>query len=468
MTGLRESRDSSCGHGVDAANSAPMPSEAMLRRAVLLFGQHRWDLAIHELRGVLAKDPDHAFAHSLLATALVQKDDLDAAEVEAQAAVGLAPDADFAHRALAVVLYGRERYDDAAGAIRRAIELDPHDADHHAMLAQIRCAQRRWQDALAAADAGLALDPHDVDCLNLRSVALTKLGRGAEATDSLDKALAEDPDDPYTHQARGWALLHRGDAKGALHHFQEALRRNPTLEGARAGLVEALKARNPLYRLVLAWFLWLDGKTQGRQTQILFGAWLAAMVTRRSLAAAGHENAATVVAMSWLGLVLLTACAVPIFNLLLLLHPVGRHALERKARTDALLLGATLAVVLGLSATAWFADLAWADRGWSFWILFLLPVAGLGLFHSGWARRVLQAFCAAVLAGWLWWAVRIHGIAVAVREAAAVPEADRERTAEALLQQARDLGGLHGGLALACALSTWFVLLAPKGRARRR
>ena len=67
-------------------------------------------------------------------------------------------------------------------------------------------------------------------------------------------SLAHDPENPYTHQARGFALLQQGDAKGALVHFQEALRRDPQSRGARAGLVEALKAQNPLYRVVLAWF----------------------------------------------------------------------------------------------------------------------------------------------------------------------------------------------------------------------
>lgn len=443
-----------------------MRSEASWQRALLLFRQQRFDLAIRELRGLLASEPEASHAHALLAMALAHTDALDEAEAEAKRAIGLQPTSTFAHRAFASVLYERDRHDEAADAVRRAIELDPGDAELHALLAQVRCAQRRWGDALRAADAGLALDPHHTDCLNLRAIALSKLGRGAEATDSVDASLARDPDNPHTHQARGWALLHRGDPKGALHHFQEALRRDPTLEGARAGLVEALKARNPLYRLVLAWFLWLDGKSQRHQFAILIGAWLAAQVGSDALADAGHDTAALIVRLSWLGVVLLTACSVPIFNLLLLLHPIGRHALERQARHDALLLGAALAVGIGVALHAWFGDSWWAPRGRFFWLVFLLPVAGLGLFHPGWGRRVLQAFCAGAVGFWLWWCWRMAALHAEGRalDAAGATATDTE----AFLATLRGHAGLHSTLITACALSTWFVLLAPKGRPPRR
>lgn len=69
---------------------------------------------------------------------------------------------------------------------------------------------------------------------------------------------------------------HQGDAKQVLTHCQEARRRDPTLAGARAGLVEALKARNPIYRMVLDWFLRLERferfKSQ-RRLQIVISLW---------------------------------------------------------------------------------------------------------------------------------------------------------------------------------------------------
>lgn len=443
-----------------------MRPDANWQRAVLLFQQSRWDLAIRELRGLLTLAPDHAPAHALLAMALAQTEALAEAETEARAAVGLQPESPFVHRALAVVHLARHREEDAARAVLQAIALAPDDADLHGLLAQIRCQQRRWPDALAAAERGLAVDPHDVDCLNLRSVALMKLGRSAEATDTVDAALAKDPDNPWTHQARGWALLHGGDPKGALHHFQEALRRDPSLDGARQGLVEALKARNPFYRVVLAWFLWLDGKSQGHQFAILIGAWLVARFGSRALLDAGYQTAGLVVSLSWFAVVLVTSCAVPIFNLLLLLHPLGRHALERQARTDALLLGATLAIGLGVGAWAWLGDGWWAPRGVWFWLVFLLPVAGIGLFHAGWGRRLVQAFCVVVLGCWLWWCWQT--IALYAEGAAMDAVGAPKPVVDEHLARTKPHLELHLVLVQACVYSTWIVLLLPKGRPRRR
>lgn len=433
-----------------------MHREARWQRATLLFQQRRHDLVVSELRALLTEEPDDAPAHALLALTLLHLDQLDEALREAQQAIASDPESDFAHGALASVLLAKRDHDGALAAARRAIELDPDDVHHRATLAQACYAARRFDEALAAADDGLTIDPHDVDCLNLRSAALTKLGRSDEANDAGEAALAKDPDNPWTRHTRGYALLNQGDAKGALHHFQEALRRDPSMDGARAGLVEALKARNPFYRVVLGWFLWLDRFSQGKQRQILIGAWLIATMSSRGLRSAGHEDAATVVSLSWLAVVFVTALTVPMFNLLLLLHPIGRHALDRQSRRDALLLGSTMLVTIGVCLHAWLGDALWSKTAWPFWVVYLLPVAGIGAFWSGWGRHVVQWFCLALLGAWSWWLVRLWSLENGLDGGAAAIEALRAHLR------------LDAFLLLAAAFSTWFVMLAPKGHPPRR
>ena len=390
---------------------------------------------------------------------------------------------DFAFRALAVVHMERHELEPAAVAITSAIHLDPGCADHRGILAQIRFQQERWADALEAADEGLGIDPQDSDCLNLRSLALTKLGRSSEASASVEASLASDPDNPYTHQARGYSYLHEGNAKQALHHFQEALRRDPTLDGARAGMVEAIKSQNPIYRMVLAPFLWMERFSPQRRSQILIGAWLLAQVGRKSLAGAGYGTAASVVGFSWLGVVLLTACIVPIFNLLLLLHPVGRHALEASARRHALLLGAAIAVTIGMFVGSSYLDTEWMGASSWFWLVYLLPVAGLGVFHSGWSRWVQVSICAGLLLAWAVWVWLLIDL---TSQPSLVPTPDPAAgggftsgsgswqaavgTSQSAAMQA-DVDFLVEylrTLILVAAFSTWFTLLAPKGHAPRR
>src|SRR6185436_32555 len=138
-----------------------------------------------------------------------------------------------------------------------ALRLDPYEPGYFAVLASLHYQQRRWKDALAAADQGLAIDPEHNTCLNLRAQALIKLGDKGAAADTIGEALARRPDDPLTHASQGWALLEKGDPKQAMIHFREALRLKPDLEFARIGIIEAMKARNFVYRWLLAYFLWM-------------------------------------------------------------------------------------------------------------------------------------------------------------------------------------------------------------------
>jgi hypothetical protein len=161
---------------------------------------------------------------------------------------------------------------------------------------------------------------------------------------------------------------------------------------------------------------------------------------------------------------------VPIFNLLLLLHPIGRHALERRARNDAAWLGGCVAVLVAVSGMALFHGPVWAQAGWLFWLVFLLPVSGLGLFHPGPGRTALQAFCVVAVGVWTWWCVRFQSLFDAAMASAPTTESREQaqeqlRTAMAPVIEHREH---FGTLVLATALSTWFVMLAPKGRPQRR
>jgi len=449
--------------------------EAAWKRAALLYNQERWDLAEKELRAVLAQEPDFAPAHAMLGMVLSQTGDMDEALASVRKSVSIDPEYDFGFRAMAGVHMQRNEPKEAVTAITTAIDIDPEDADHRGLLATIHYSQERWPEALAAADAGLAIDPQETDCLNMRSLALTKLGRSEEATASVDESLAHDPDNPYTHQARGFSMLHQGKAKEALHHFQEALRRDPTLDGARAGLVEAIKTHNPIYRWVLAPFMWMERFPPQKRTQILIGAWLLAQVGRSSLAGAGYDGAAMVVSYSWLSIVLLTACIVPIFNLLLLLHPVGRHALDASSKWHAILLGVAMATTAGwfiganYSETPWMAPSAW------FWLIYLLPIAGLGLFHGGWGRWVQITICVGLLIAWLiWvWMVDNYEPPPPAFDAQPTTPTGQWRSAVGVAPVATDekletLRSMFSTMLLTAAFSTWFLLLGPKGHRPRR
>jgi tetratricopeptide (TPR) repeat protein len=321
-----------------------------LQRASLLMHQSRWDLAETELRQTLTQDPNLAPAHALLALCLSHKEEYQDATREAQAAVHLAPDDWFAHYALAGVFYDRNRPKEARQAVKEAIRLNPYNAMPWGLLALVEYALYRWSEALAAAEQGLAVDAEDSRCANVRSMALVKLGRNREAAAGLEDALSRDPEDALSQANKGWTLLERGDYRGAQICFREALRLEPGLDWARMGMVTALKARNPVYRLLLNYFLWMSRFSPRVQWALVIGLFigyrvLCSVAERTPLL----QPLVWPIIITYLAFVLLSWLADPLFNLLLRLDRFGRYVLSRDQTKGANLVGAcALGVILSL------------------------------------------------------------------------------------------------------------------------
>lgn len=321
-------------------------------RGVLLYTQDRFDLAEKELRAACGETPDVAEVHSFLALCLSEQSRHEEAIDEAQTAVGLAPDSALAHFAMARVLLPSGQLKRAAEAIGESIRLDPYDADAWATLAGIQLERSEWKAALASAEQGLAVDAEHGPCANLRALALVKLGRTQEASDQIAETLAQSPESGVAHANQGWALIEQGKYKEAQHHFREALRLDPDLDWAREGMITALKARSRIYRLALNFFLWMSKRSDKAQWAVIIGL----VVGIRLLRWVGEQAPAlspfvTAVVVLYFGFVLLTWLADPLFNLLLRLHPFGRHALSRDQVRGANLVGGTLLLSL-LSAVA--------------------------------------------------------------------------------------------------------------------
>jgi tetratricopeptide (TPR) repeat protein len=372
--------------------------EARFARAELLYQQSRHELAAHELRQILAVAPENPPAHALLALCLVEQKQFDEAQREAEVAVGQGPDFAFAHYARARVLEDRHDYDGAAAAIGEAIRLEPADADFHAMHAQIRFNRHEWALALAAAETGLQFDPEHVAANNLRAMALVKLGRKAEAGQTIDATLARSPENSFTHANRGWTLLEGGDRKQALHHFQESLRLDPTNDWARAGVVEALKAGNPIYGLMLRYFLWMQKLSQGAQWAVILGGYFG----NRALGAWRRSNPDVApwvlpIQLAYLAFVLLTWLAQPLFNLLLRLNRYGRLALSEEQVRASNWVGACLLV----SMVALAGSIALGFPVWLLLLVFVgvgvsLPVSAVFNCHAGWPRRTMALYAGAM------------------------------------------------------------------------
>ncbi len=324
---------------------------AHLARAQLLLAQSRPADAEREIMLALASAPEDPSALALLALSRSDQKKGPAALAAAESAVGLAPDDAYIHYIHALTLHRLDRDNDARAAIREALRLDPEDGANLSLLASIELARGDWTAALAAAEQALALDPENVSAANLRSMALVRLGRKEEAMATVDSALQRAPDNGFSHANQGWNCLHRNDPRQAQIHFREALRLQPDLEYARQGMLEALKARNPIYRAMLAYFLWMGRLGSRLQWAFIIGIWFGGRFVRSTVAV--HPQLGWVL---WPVLILLYVfiylswTAQPMFNLLLRFSRFGRHVLSRDQRIASNWFGAVLGSTLGCLA----------------------------------------------------------------------------------------------------------------------
>ena len=365
---------------------------AHLQRALLLMRQERPDEAIREFHAVLAEDSGDTTAHACLALLHAERGAWKEGDDHARQAVALTPDSPFAHYALAKVFFHRQRFPEAASAIEEAIRLDPYDADSFSLLAAIHMSTSQWKKALAAADAGLAIDPEDQGCTTARSRALLQLGDRDAAAATIEGALRRNPDDSATHTTQGWAMLHGGDPNRAAEHFREALRLDPTNEYARSGIVEALKARNPIYRFLLGYFLWIEKLPPRMRWGIVVGGFFVARTLARRQPASDAEGWMIGIFLAAYGtFALLTWVGDSVFNLLLFLDPLGRHALDTDQKRGASLFGILLLLTLSLAVAGLAGGMATLVSAAVAWGLTAMVATTIYACQPGWPRWVTVA-----------------------------------------------------------------------------
>lgn len=373
------------------------PAAGHVERARFLLDQERYAPAEAELRRHILAEPDDATAHAMLALALSGQQKQREAVESARRAIALAPTFAYAHYVLAWVQLRQERLDEAESAIEEAIRLDPEDADYFAVLSGVKLERRRWQEALEAAETGLYFEPEHVNCINLRAMALNQLGRGDEAAVAVEGALGVEPENAFTHANRGWQEVHRGNYEQAMSHFREALRFDAELEWAREGVVEVLKARNPVYRVMLRYFLWSSRLSSGATWALLIGFFIFTRLIRAAMKAK-PELAPFLMPLYglYLAFVLMTWIARPLFDLMLRLDPVGRVALSKKQISASNWVGGailvaviSLAVALLTGAPSFYLLAAGAG-------MMTMPIAGAFGAETPRAKKILPVYAAAL------------------------------------------------------------------------
>jgi tetratricopeptide (TPR) repeat protein len=395
---------------------------AHLDRALVLVQQGRFEQALAEARLHLGREPEHGFGHYLAAIAALELGRLPEAEEHAAAQIRIDPEEAGGHECLARIELERGNAMAAETRAREALARDPDSPRLYALAASVAAQRERWDEVKELAERGLEIEPEHGDCANFRGLALLRLGRRSEAAAALAGRLQQNPESATAHALRGLTCLHQGKHDEAFEHFRESLRLEPANRLARDGLIEALKARYWPYRIALGYFLWVASLTQGGQVVLFLTVFFAPRLldeVGRAVPALQPWTDAAIYAV--MGFVMFTWVASPLFNAALLLHPLGRRALEWREIRAAIAAGlfTSLAVLsacsipllgpLGLLITVYWMVLA---LGWSqaagarTWLkavvvggLTLMVMSGPALLvvHQPWFESWIRSFFLQVL-----------------------------------------------------------------------
>ncbi|MDR1516798.1 MAG: tetratricopeptide repeat protein [Dysgonamonadaceae bacterium] len=332
--------------------------DTRLSRIEILIQQKKYAEAERILKVLLAEDANDVNCLYLLAEVNLQQDKLDAAESIIDSAIGLSPDTALLFYVKSRIAILQDNYDEAEKNIGQSIALDANDADYFALFANIKLSRKQYKQALELSDKALEIDPENLLGLNTRSSVLLKLKRSEESFDTIQGALREDPNNAYTHANYGWGLLEKGERKKALEHFKESLKNNPNYSYAQAGMLEALKASNPIYNAFLKYALWINSLTAKYQWIVIIAFYLG----MRILSTIAKTNKAlqpylTPLIFALAFIAFSTWIITPLSNLFLRFNPYGQFLLDKKKKMSSnFVAGALLIFVAGVLSYFIFSD----------------------------------------------------------------------------------------------------------------
>lgn len=132
--------------------------------------------------------------------------------------------------------------------------------------------------------------------------------------------------------------MRQGDHRAAAKHFAEALRLDASFEPARAGMIEAFRARSPLYRAYLAYAFWMSRMLPRTRMMTVLGLYVGYRIAH-AYAKDSAPRVAVVLVVVWLSFVLFTFLSRGVGTLIVLADGFGRMALTGRERAEGVVVG---------------------------------------------------------------------------------------------------------------------------------
>jgi len=332
----------------------------IITRIELLITRDKLDLAQQNLNDALSQFPDNSELHALQSEIYYKQKAYQKAGEAIDRAIGANPESDYAHYLKSRIYLAQESYKKADEEIDRAIALSPSRADYYGVKGSIKLSRGTLQEAMEIALKGLEIEADNLLCNNIVSMAQGRLGHKEAASDRISYMLEHDPENALTHANAGYQFLRQGNVAKAKEHFSVALQIEPTQEYAKAGMAEAMKSSNILYKKLLQFAFWID-KIGNRNKWVLYiGVILLVKVV-------------PFLVPFYLVFIFWTWFTPPIANILLYFDQYGRYLLDEKERQLTIVNAALVSVSLIALTLSFFYGIHFLGLAFAFFIA-TLPV----------------------------------------------------------------------------------------------
>lgn len=210
-----------------AVKAKPRDARAHAMLGVALLRVRRMEEGVAALKRALALDATLVTLYGVLAPALQDLGQFQAAIDNYRIALRAQPkDADL-HKGLSDVLRHSGRMEPALESAQRAAELAPGHIPVQMSLGAALFAVGRYEEAAALFEGVLEREPHNLDARLDLGRTLVKLKRLEESARCFEQAVDANPDVIDAYLGLGASLRERGQHQAALDVYQRALERHP-------------------------------------------------------------------------------------------------------------------------------------------------------------------------------------------------------------------------------------------------
>lgn len=229
-----------------------------LERAWHLYRLRRYAASIESSMEFLAKYPESAEAHCILALCHGKQKSRAESLQAAKSAVGFKPDWSYPHYVLSLISFWFDDYDLSLMALSEALRISPDDPDYHELLGSIHYEKGMYRTARECAENGLTYDPEHVGCIYRRGACLFEEKRMKEAEVVFREALRIDPDHAGCQGFLGHIENSHGNFKQAMPLLNNALKEYPEWSFIQTAWKESLRGNYPVYGAIARCRLGMD------------------------------------------------------------------------------------------------------------------------------------------------------------------------------------------------------------------